>query len=72
MGSDAHKKCESCVMCAYVQGQGRKERPPLKSIRVGGAFECVGMDFKEMDMSKAGNKYVLVITFEEYQSGRSF
>ena len=61
MGSDAHKKCESCVTCASVQGQGRKERPPLKSIRVGGAFECVGMDFKEMDMSKAGNKYVLVI-----------
>ena len=28
---------------------------------MGGAFECVGMDFKEMDMSKAGNKYVLVI-----------
>jgi len=61
MRSDAHKKCESCVTCASVQGQGRKERPPLKSIKVGGAFECVGMDFKEMDASRAGNKHALVI-----------
>ena len=26
-----------------------------------GAFECVGMDFKEMDKSKFGNRYALVL-----------
>ena len=61
MRSDAHKKCEGCVTCASVQGQGHRERPPLKSIVVGGAFECVGMDFKEMDKSKLGNRYALVL-----------
>ena len=28
---------------------------------VGGAFECGGMDFKEMDKSKLGNRYALVL-----------
>ena len=28
---------------------------------MGGAFECMGMDFKEMDKSKLGNRYALVL-----------
>ena len=47
--------------CASVQGQGHRERSPLKNIVVGGAFECMGMNFKEMDKSKLGNRYTLVL-----------
>ena len=45
MKSDVHKKCEGCITCASVQGQGHRERSPLKSITVGGPFGCVGIDF---------------------------
>ena len=64
MKGDIYKKCSNCVTCASVQGQGRRHIPPLKSIPVGEAFECIGMDFKEMDMSKRGNRYALV--FQDY------
>ena len=64
MKGDIYKKCSNCVTCASVQGQGRRHTPPLKSIPVGEAFECVGMDFKEMDVSKKGNRYALV--FQDY------
>ena len=46
MRQDVHQKCASCVVCASVQKQERKVRPPLKSIQVGSPFECIGMDFK--------------------------
>ena len=45
MSSDVYRKCSSCMHCASVQGQGRRGKPPLKSIEVGGPFDCVGMDF---------------------------
>ena len=64
MSGDICKKCESCVDCASVQGQGFKGTPPLVSIPVGGPFECVGMDFVEFDKSAAGNQYALV--FQDY------
>ena len=54
----------SCIQCASVQGQGYRGKPPFKSIEVGGPFECVGMDFLEMDRSKEGNRYALV--FQDY------
>ena len=38
--------------------------PPLKSIPVNGPFECIAMDFKEMDLSTSGNRYALVL--QEY------
>ena len=63
---DVYRKCSSCVECASVQGQGTRGRPPLKSIAVGGPFECIGMDFLEMDTAKSGNKYALV--FQDYLS----
>ena len=66
MKADVHKKCTSCVTCASVSGQGHRSKPPLKSITVGGAFECLGMDFKEMDLSHSGNRYALV--FQDYLS----
>ena len=64
MMGDVYNKCTSCIVCASVQGQGRRSRPPLKNIPVSGPFEVVGMDFKEMDLSRSGNKYALV--FQEY------
>ena len=33
----------------------------MVSIPVGGAFECIGMDFIELECSKDGNKYALVL-----------
>ena len=66
MRGDIHRKCMSCVTCASVQGQGNPGKPPLKSIEVGGIFECIGMDFLEMDTAKSGNKYALV--FQDYLS----
>ena len=61
MRGDIHKKCTSCIECASVQGKSNPGRPLLKSIEVGGIFECIGMDFLEMDTAKSGNKYTLVI-----------
>ena len=61
MKQDVYQKCLSCVVCASVQGQERKTKPPLKSIQVGGPFECIGMDFKQMDVSHSGNRYALVL-----------
>ena len=55
MNAQVHQKCASCVVCASVKGQGFRGKPPLVSIPVGGVFECVGMDFVELDLSSSGN-----------------
>ena len=44
-----------------MQGQGNPGRPPLKTIEVGGPFECIRMDFLEMDSGKNRSKYALVL-----------
>ena len=64
--ADVYKKCASCIPCASVKGQGQKGKPPLVSIPVGGAFDCISMDFVELDKTKDGNKYALV--FQDYLS----
>ena len=64
MSVDVHQVCESCVACLSTQGQQRWPRPPLQCIPVGEPFECVGMDFKELDISHSGNRYALV--FQDY------
>ena len=66
MRGDIHRKCMSCIECASVQGQSIHGRPLLKSIEVGGIFECIGMDFLEMDTARSGNRYALV--FQDYLS----
>ena len=63
---DVYNKCSSCVLCASVQGQGDRGRPPLVNIPVGGPFDCIGMDFVELDLSRQGNRYALV--FQDYLS----
>ena len=52
------------VTCASVRGQGNHGRPPLVSISLGGPFDCVGMDFVELDVMQDGNRYALV--FQDY------
>lgn len=61
MRGDVYKKCATCVECASVQGQGRRTKPPLYSIPVNGPFHYIGMDYKEMDLSRHGNCYALVL-----------
>ena len=46
-------------MATYRDG-GRRSKPPLKSIPVGGPFERVGVDLMEMPQTMEGNRYVLV------------
>ena len=64
MRATVYKVCESCVVCASTQGQEHQKKPPLKCIPVCEPFECLGMDFKEMDVSEDGNRYALV--FQDY------
>ena len=61
MKQDVYQKCLSYIVCTSVQDKERKIRPPLKSIQVGGPFECIGIDFKQMDVSHSGNRYALVL-----------
>ena len=49
MKGDIYTKCVGCVTCTSVSGQETHERSALVSISVGGPFECIGMDFVEMD-----------------------
>jgi len=51
---------------APVKGQGIRGVPPFVNIPVGGVFECVGMDFVELDLSSSVNRYALV--FQAYLS----
>jgi len=64
--SDAYKKCSSCVTCASVRGHGKRGKPPLVSIPVGGPFDMIGMEFVELDVSRSGNRYALA--FKDYLS----
>ena len=61
MRGDIYTKYQLCVTCASAQGHKRRHTPPLQSIPVGEPFECLGMDFKEMDVSNHGNRYALVL-----------
>ena len=39
MYRDVHQFCRSCLTCATYQGTGRKMKPTLAPISVGGPFE---------------------------------
>ena len=60
MYSDVYKFCKSCLTCAAYRGGGRRLRPTLKSLPVGGPFERVGVDLMEMPQTTLGNHYVIV------------
>ena len=60
MYSDVYKFCKSCLTCAAYRGGGRRLRPTLMSLPVGGPFERVGVDLMEMPQTTLGNRYVIV------------
>ena len=64
MRADVYQKCALYVTCASTQGLGRRSKPPFHSIPVHRPFYCIGMDYKEMDLSRWGNRYALV--FQDY------
>ena len=64
MHGDIQKVCETCIVCSSTQGQERQKKPLLYCIPVGEPFQCLGMDFKEMDTSTDGNRCTLV--FQDY------
>ena len=62
--SDVAKFCKSCLVYASRKGTGRKQRPPLQSIPVGGPFQMVGVDVLQLPLSQNGNQYAVV--FQDY------
>jgi len=66
MSAQIYKKCSSCVVCASIKGQGFRGKPPLVNIPVRGVFECIGMDFVELDLSSSGNRYAVIL--QDYSS----
>ena len=64
MVGDIHRFCRSCLTCAAYRGAGRRCKPQLHPIPVGGPFERVGVDILEMPRTLQGNRYVVV--FMEY------
>ena len=59
MYKDVHAYCQSCLTCASYQGTGRRVRPPLMPIPVGGPFYRVGIDIMELPQTVNGNRYVI-------------
>ena len=64
MYKDVHAYCQSCLTCASYRGTGRRVRPPLMPIPVGGPFYRVGVDIMELPQTVNGNCYV--ISFVDY------
>ena len=64
MYKDVHAHCQRCLTCASYQGTGRRVRPPLMPIPVGGPFCRVGIDIMELPQMVNGNCYV--ISFVDY------
>ena len=59
MYKDFHAYCRSCLTCASYRGTGRRVRPPLMPIPVGGQFYHVGVDIRELPQTMTGNRYVI-------------
>ena len=51
MKGDIYERFAGFVTCASISRQSTHERPALVSIPVGTPFECIGIDFVEMDRS---------------------
>ena len=60
MFRDAQTHCRSCLTCATYTGAGKRLKPPLMPIPVGGPFHRVGVDIMELPLTVHGNKYVVV------------
>ena len=64
MRVDVRRFCRRCLVCASRKGTGRKKRPPLQSVAVGGPFEMVGVDVLQLPLSHQGHQYAVV--FQDY------
>ena len=60
MYRDAQAYCRGCLTCATYQGAGRKMKPPLMPVPVGGPFTQVGVDIMELPLTVHGNRYVII------------
>lgn len=47
----------NCMLLVLQHRDRSDGRPPLQSTPAGEPFECLGMEFKEVDMSNEGNRY---------------
>jgi hypothetical protein len=61
MRADVRHFCRSCLTRATRKGPGRKARPPLQPLMVGGPFNRVGIDILQLPLSYEGNQYALVM-----------
>ena len=61
MRADVRHYCHSCLTCASRKGPGRKSRPPLQPLLVGGPFSRVGIDVLQLPLRFEGNQYALVM-----------
>ena len=60
MRNDVRCYCRSCLVCASRKGPGRRQRPKLQPIPVGGPFHTVGVDVLQLPRSLEGNQYAIV------------
>ena len=60
MYGDVYRFCKGCLTCAAYRGGGRRSRPPLMPLKVGGPFERIGVDLMELPLTSQGNRYVVV------------
>ena len=61
MGDDIKKYIQACETCQRFGGIKRKE--PLHPIRVGNAYDHIGIDLiGPLQPTKQGNRYIVVIT----------
>ena len=59
---DVQEWCRNCDLCAQKRGPPRKVKAPLKTYNVGSPMERIAIDvLGPLPMTKAGNKYILVI-----------
>ena len=63
MRRDTHNYCLNCTVCRSRRS-GNAPIVPLKSIPVGGPWECVGVDVLKLPRTRSGKNYLVV--FQDY------
>ena len=64
MRADVYHFCRACLVCASRKGTGRRMKPALTPIPVGGPFHRVGVDILQLPTTVNGNSYV--VCFVDY------
>ena len=60
MYRDRQAHCRGCLTFASYEGAGRRMKPPLLPIPVGGPFHRVGVDIMKLPLTVHGKKYIIV------------